>query len=199
MEEAELVDVPPQALLVEILERLLDEIRGRVVASGSVECAGLLFGKLLRDPRRGAGVLQVTQAVDVQPGRDGASAVHFAFGADSLVAARRAASRPGEAALPVGWYHSHPACTACAKRETCSAQMVYFSSDDVEVHSSAFPSAYQIGLVAGKVSDRPVEEPGFRLYGWVEGRVEELGYRLIREPSEPTVSQWVEPSGRGRS
>jgi proteasome lid subunit RPN8/RPN11 len=189
IQETPLPDVRPRAFVVEIAETLLEDIRSQVVDSGPVECAGLLVGTLLRDPRRKAGVLEVFDKVDVAAGPGGASGVHFSFGTESFLAARRATESRNDGSVTTGWHHSHAACVACSKHSTCRAQMVFFSSDDVDVHASAFPSAYMVGLVAGKVRELPATEAGFELYGWSHGQVQQLEYRVTRHRRESALTR----------
>jgi proteasome lid subunit RPN8/RPN11 len=179
-QETSLPDLPRGSFDIEIGADVLDAIRQQVLSSGAVECAGLLVGHLRRDPERGAGTLEVVGAVEVSAGAGGASSHHFAFGVDSFISARRATENRTDGAITVGWMHSHPACAACPKHPSCGMQTVFFSHRDVVVHSSGFPSAYMLALVVGKVSERPATEPGFRLYGWDEGRVAERSYRVTK-------------------
>jgi hypothetical protein len=110
--------------------------------------------------------------VAVPAGQGGASGAHFAFGAESFAAARRALAE-GPLAC-VGWYHSHPPCARCPENPGCAADFVFFSAADVQVHATAFPAGYMVALVAGKVRARPATDPGFRLYCWSEGAIGEV-------------------------
>jgi len=76
--------------------------------------------------------------------------------------------------VAVGWHHEHVACADCALTPTCERDTIFFSSDDYAVHASAFPRAYHVALVAGKLRERPARDPGFRLYGWDCGEIREL-------------------------
>jgi hypothetical protein len=107
--------------------------------------------------------------VPLPAGRHGASNLHFAFGPESFRLAREMVARTANGAAAAGWWHSHPPCEKCPSQPACTADTVFFSLDDVRVHASAFQSAHMVGLVAGKVRDRPATDPGFRLFGWHNG------------------------------
>ena len=145
---------------------------------GAVERAWLLVGGLDHDPGRGAAAIRAVTAVDVAMGRGGASQTHFAFEPGPFVEARERALRDFDGLAPVGWAHSHPPCEACPANPTCPSETRFFSADDVEVHSSAFASAYMIALVVGKAATAPATEPGFHLYGWRDARIVKLDYRV---------------------
>jgi proteasome lid subunit RPN8/RPN11 len=183
LEEAPLPHAETGCLAIEIQAGVLEEMRASVVAAGATECAGLLVGRLLRDPVRRAGVVEVTGVIEVAAGRGGRSGAHFAFDASSFLAARRAAESRRDGAVPVGWMHAHPPCAACFDQERCEVDTVFFSTDDVVVHSSAFPRSYQIAAVFGKVRDQPARRPGYRIYGWRGGRISERSHRTVGSPT----------------
>jgi proteasome lid subunit RPN8/RPN11 len=164
-------DVPEASLAVVVERSVLREIRAQVLAAPAVECAGVLAGALTHDPARRAARLTIGAHIPVAAGDGGTSRVHFAFGVNSFSAARRALEARGGAAVAAGWYHSHPPCADCARNPECRVQTVFFSADDVQVHAAAFPSAYAVALVAGKLRDHPATAPGVSLYAWREGRV----------------------------
>ena len=162
---------------------VIDAIRAAVVASKTVECAGLLTGELVHDRERGVAALRVTDQVPLPPGAGGASDVHFSFGPETFAAARRALAESG--AECVGWTHSHPPCERCPERPECTADLVFFSRDDHFVHAGAFQAPYMIGLVAGKVASQPATRPGFRLYGWAHGAVVEVPLDVVAATHQP--------------
>lgn len=173
MEAAVLDHVPVGTLAITIAPRVLEEIRAQVLALPGRECAGVLAGRLAHDAARGAALLSITAQLPVAAGAGGASQTHFAFGPNSFQAARRGLASMDGGTVMAGWFHSHPACAECPRNPTCQAHTVFFSSDDIRVHASAFPDAYAVALVAGKVRDRGATDPGFGLYAWHQGRVAE--------------------------
>ena len=179
-EERALPDAARGTVSAEVHAPLLDEIRRRVVASATVEIGGFLLGRLLRDPDRGAGRIEITGWLEVPAGESGASNVHFSFGPRSFLAARERA-RGGDEGRIVGWLHSHPSCPACSEPENagCHAHTLFFSADDKLVHAAGFSAAYMVARVAGKVREAPATRPAFGLYGWSAGRIVERPFRLI--------------------
>jgi proteasome lid subunit RPN8/RPN11 len=176
LEPARLSALAPGELDVEIDAAVLDRVREEALRAGPVERAWLLLGCVLHDAERGAASVRAERAIGVEPGAAGASRVHFAFGAESWLAARQAVREAGGLVL-VGWAHSHPPCDRCPERPDCEAETVFFSADDREVQAAAFASPYMLGLVVGKRRRRPATEPGFRLYAWIRGEVRERGFR----------------------
>lgn len=170
-------DVPRGTLAVAIERDVLAAIRDRVLGAGTVECAGVLAGNLVHDPKRGAARLEITGQVAVEAGEGGASMTHFAFGANSFVAARRMIAEMKEGTVAAGWWHSHPPCADCPRNPSCRAETIFFSADDAQVHAAAFPAAYAVALVAGKLRDRPATDPGIALYAWSGAAVEEVPLR----------------------
>lgn len=169
--EGSLPELPAGSLAVEVEGSLLDVIQRRVVEAGSTERAAMLLGTVLHDPVRGAALVQVREEIPLAAGRGGASQAHFAFDPASFVQARREAARRDDGLVPVGWEHSHPPCESCLERPSCPAETVFFSASDVEVQAVAFPSAFMVGLVAGKLRHLPAQRPGFRLFGWQGAQV----------------------------
>jgi proteasome lid subunit RPN8/RPN11 len=174
LRDAPLPGVPAGETVFAIDAAVLRALRGIWAASGAVERAGLLLGHVVRDAPRAA-------AAPLEAGRRCASRVQFAFDAASFAEARRAAEARSDAAVSVGWYHSHPPCAECPRRRDCRTDTLFFSDDDVEVHASAFPSPYMAGLVVGKLAGQPAARPGFRLYAWERARVGERPFAVLAD------------------
>lgn len=175
-------------LAVVIDADLLDGIREAVVASPGIECAGLLTGQLIHDPERGAAALAVTDHIRATAGEGGASDVHFTFTADSFLAARRTLASAPDGSVTAGWWHSHPPCARCGENPECRADTIFFSLADLQVHATAFPAAYMVALVAGKLARDSARRPGFRLYGWEHGVVGERPMAPVGEEVEPRLT-----------
>jgi len=178
LESVQLPSAAPGEFSVEFDHRLLTELSDAVASADAVERAWLLLGSICHDRSRGAAELRVRGAVPVETGRGGASQHHFAFDPATFVAARRAAVSTMAGAIPIGWSHSHPPCAECRATNGCLVDTRFFSTDDVEVHSTAFTSPYTVGLVIGKVGNRPAAQLGFRLYGWQKAQIRERDYRV---------------------
>jgi hypothetical protein len=160
---------------------VLEALREEVVAEGAAERAGLLVGRLLHDAERGAAMAHVTGKIDVEAGPGGASRAHFALGPESFRAGLEKARRRRDGTVVTGWGHTHPPCQHCVSTPSCVVDTVCFSGDDEDVHSTAFSSAYMVGLVAGKLGNLPATQPGFRLYGWEKGKVTERSFAVSGE------------------
>jgi proteasome lid subunit RPN8/RPN11 len=173
-----LAELAPGSLEVTVDERLLGRLRDAVVRVGRVEQAGLLAGRILHDPDRSAIRIAISDEVPLIPVTGGASESHFTFDPADMVAARRRVLERGDGQVPVGWHHSHPTCAECPARPECTGDTVFFSSADVDVHARLMPSAQLVALVAGKVRHLPATRPGFRLYGWQQGRVGRRAFRI---------------------
>lgn len=182
LQAAALDHVPSGALAITMAPRVLEEIRAQVLAVPTLECAGILAGRLAHDAGRGAALLSITAQVPVAAGAGGASGTHFAFGANSFQQARKMLATMGEGTLAAGWFHSHPACAECPRTPSCRAHTVFFSADDIQVHSSAFPAAYTVALVAGKVRNRPATDPGVALYAWQHASLVECTLSVTTPP-----------------
>ncbi|MCP5040853.1 MAG: hypothetical protein GY944_07465 [bacterium] len=172
-----LPDIEPGNVSAEIDATLLGALQAQFRSAGPVERAWLLVGEVTHDAERGAACVHAVTAVDVARGRGGASMSHFAFEPSAFVQARNRATRDFDGLIPVGWAHSHPVCEDCPQNLECPAETRFFSSADVEVHTTAFPSPYMIALVIGKAGAAPATEPAFRLYGWRDAQVREIQFR----------------------
>jgi len=170
---ASILNAAADSVSIIIEPQVLDAIRRVAVRSGTVETAGLLVGQLLHDRQRRAAEIHVTDQVPIPAGDGGASSVHFAFGITSFHTARELVARAGEGLHVLGWHHSHPPCAQCPRSPDCKAETVFFSPDDERVMACAFPAAYMVALVEGKLAARPAWDPGFRLYGWTHATIAE--------------------------
>lgn len=184
LQAAVLADAEARSFRVEVSGELLEAVRAKIVGAGALEYAALLVGRLLHDADRGACVLRVTGCIDLEAGEGGRSHTHFALGADSFTSGLRALRESGSQAIVAGWLHSHPACPDCPSNPTCPVHTVFFSAKDVAVHAVAFAPAHNVGLVGGKLGDEPATRPGFRLYGWEQGRVSSRPFSVIDHPRE---------------
>ena len=99
--------------------------------------------------------------------------VHFTFSADSWAKLHRDRTAHYAQLDIVGWFHTHPDLG------------VFYSSDDVVVHSAAFTQPWHAGLVVDPVR----EEAAF--FGWVDGALRPFdGFYELRERQPETVVPW---------
>jgi hypothetical protein len=176
--DAHLPDLSPGEVAAQLDASLLELLSQGFRESGPIERAWLLVGSVEHDSKQGAALIHGVTAVAVAQGRGGASQTHFAFEPGPFVEARERAYREFDGLVPIGWAHTHPPCEACPQNPACPSDTRFFSAADVEVHTSAFPSAFMVALVVGKVGAAPATEPGFRLYGWRDAQMTEITYRV---------------------
>ncbi len=99
--------------------------------------------------------------------------VHFTFSADSWARLHRDRTAHYAQLDIVGWFHTHPDLG------------VFYSSDDVVVHSAAFTQPWHVGLVVDPVR----EEAAF--FGWVDGALRAFnGFYELRERQPESVMPW---------
>lgn len=99
--------------------------------------------------------------------------VHFTFSADSWSKLHDDRAAHYSNLDIIGWFHTHPDLG------------VFYSSDDVVVHSAAFTLPWHVGLVVDPVR----EEASF--FGWVAGQLAPLsGFYELPERRPDTQSPW---------
>lgn len=131
------------------------------------ELGGLLLGRVYRHQR--TAFVEITAALPAINLDHGP--IHFSFKADSWTQL----NRDREAKYPqlevVGWFHTHPGLG------------VFYSSDDVVVHTSSFTLAWQVGLVVDPIR----QEASF--FGHVDGRIAPLPgfYELLAEQPRSVI------------
>lgn len=184
---AALPETEPGTIEVRVHEDLLLDLDRQLQATPLLEIAGLLAGRMLHDPERAACVVELAHYFRLPAGDAGSSGSHFDFGSQTFRAMRRTVDALEDGLACTGWAHSHPACEACKDHPECPTQTVFFSDDDVAVHASSFGAPYQVGLVAGKLADRPVTAPGFLAFGWRRAVVEGVTFRIARGHGENTT------------
>ncbi|MBX7251769.1 MAG: Mov34/MPN/PAD-1 family protein [Candidatus Promineofilum sp.] len=133
------------------------------------ELGGALLGHAYR--YKGSVVVEVKAALPAVSSDHGP--VHFTFSADSWSRLHRDRTAHYAQLDIVGWFHTHPDLG------------VFYSSDDVVVHSAAFTLPWHVGLVVDPVRD----EAAF--FGWVDGALTTLnGFYELRDRQPETVVPW---------
>ncbi len=154
----------------------LRQIEGYSVSDLRRELGGVLLGQKIEEEQ--AILVKVLAALPVMS--DDHGPVHFTFTADSWAQLHKdKASRYPELDI-VGWYHTHPNLG------------VFYSADDVIVHSAAFVLPWQVGLVVD-----PVRGEGF-FVGWQIGSNDEAdpkliaieGYYELLDEQKSSVASW---------
>jgi len=169
-------------LPVFIPERVLDQAAALTRAAGRLETGGILIGRLLRDKdRRDLGV-DVTALIPARHAE--AERMQIAFTADTFEYVRHAIDVRGRGEIMLGSMHSHPfLCNPdCPpeSRRVCPLQSDFFSSQDVQMHTTLFPKAYTIALVA-TISDEGLRHA---LFAWDEGVIRQRGFFILDPTKE---------------
>lgn len=133
------------------------------------ELGGALLGHAFRHEDRL--FVEVKATVPAVSGDHGP--VHFKFTADSWAQLHKDRSAAYPDLEVVGWFHTHPDLG------------VFYSSDDVVVHSAAFTLPWQVGLVVDPVRSEAC------FFGWVQGKLTALdGFYERHENSTESAISW---------
>lgn len=158
--------VPGQPYVI-ISQQAIQQVDVHARSNLRTELGGALLGKAYRhEDKIFVEIRAALMAVSADHGP-----VHFTFNADTWAQFQqdRAARYPDLDI--VGWFHTHPALG------------VFYSSDDVVVHSAAFTLPWHVGLVI----DPDSQEAGF--FGWVNGQLAPFSgcYELLDQQREPMM------------
>ncbi|CUS05251.2 protein of unknown function [Candidatus Promineifilum breve] len=135
----------------------------------NVELGGALLGQVYR--YKSGVVVEVKAALPATSSDHGP--VHFTFSADSWSSLHRDRAAHYANLDIIGWFHTHPDLG------------VFYSGDDVVVHSAAFTQPWHVGLVVDPLRD----EAAF--FGWVGGALSPLaGFYELPERQPQTVIPW---------
>lgn len=146
----------------------LEEIRAHSHSQTASELGGVLLGQAYE--HNGEQYVEVTAALPA-PSED-RGPYHFTFNADVWAHVNRERDAQHPALQIVGWFHTHPGLG------------VFFSADDVVVHSAAFAMPWHVALVVDPVR----QDAAF--FGWRGHEVVPLSgfYELGRNGDEEAVA-----------
>ena len=170
----------PADVEVVLPETLLDEVCALTEAAGERETGGILIGHLCRDENRGDVGLEITAQI---PARHAVSAAEkLTFTSETWTDVRGAVALRKQGELLVGWWHSHPAFSWCARcpierQRVCQLASGFLSADDKALHRSVFAGAYTQALLVTK----SVAGLDTRVFGWRGGVLKARGFRVSRE------------------
>ncbi len=166
-------------------QRVLDEAMALARAAGDVETGGVLVGKLHRDCAPSDGgvpeiFVEITAQIPAPHTRSQANKLTFTADTWAAVHAALALRRLDE--LMLGWWHLHPdfcRLRGCPpeRRARCTAASPFFSAEDVHLHATCFPSAYQIALL---ISDSTATGLTWSAFGWRQGMVSARPVHVLR-------------------
>ena len=167
------VIMSPQALQA-VDAHLLSDIRK--------ELGGFLLGTSYQED--GRLYVDIDAAVIAHSDKNGP--VHFTFTADSWAMAHQEREQFYPDLHIVGWFHSHPDLG------------VFYSADDVTVHTTAFSSLWHVGLVVDPVRREAC------VFGWeleLDGRPKELiplkGFVEMAPNTDDSMIDWRWTHGTG--
>ncbi len=147
-------DYPSQRQVRVILSQTaIEQISQHAHSDLNREVGGALLGRVVR--HQAQTFVEALQALPAPSSDHGP--LHFTFSADTwaYINQRREASFP-ELEI-VGWFHTHPNLS------------VFFSSDDVVVHTAAFTLPWQVGMVVDPIQNEVC------FFGWEnDGRNNEI-------------------------
>lgn len=155
--------------IVLVSQTALLQVAAHSASNLGVELGGALLGKAYR--HQGRVIVQVMAALPAVNQDHGP--VHFHFSADSWVNLQKDQATHYADLDIIGWFHTHPDLG------------VFYSSDDVVVHSAAFTLPWHVGLVIDPVRDEAC------FFGWVEGELSPLsGYYELPDRQPERVVKW---------
>ncbi len=156
-------------VLVSHRKQALSQIRAHSITDLRSELGGVLLGHAYRD-----GEQLLVDVIAALPARnDDHGPIHFTFTADawSQIHHERAQKYPDLEI--VGWFHTHPGLG------------VFYSSDDVVVHTAAFTLPWHVGLVVDPLGNEA------SYFGWQEGVLTPIsGYFEQLDSQEKPIAPW---------
>lgn len=166
--------------------RIVDEADELTERAGGVETGGILIGRLIRETETRKPGLDITAQIPARRAEGASSKLTFTAECWADVRAAVALRRSDEVML--GWWHSHPAKAWCnpkctpEQRRNCPLNHQFFSEEDIHLHQTVFPRAYQCALVVTHT------ESGMKhaMFGWRAGSVARRGF-TVTQPSPQAV------------
>lgn len=158
--------VPGQPYII-ISQQAIGQINQHAHSNLNTELGGALLGKAYRHENKV--FVEISAALPAVSPDHGP--VHFTFDANTWTKLQEDRTAQYPDLDIVGWFHTHPALG------------VFYSSDDVVVHSAAFTLPWHVGLVV----DPEVAEAGF--FGWVNGQLAPFSgcYELLDQQARPLM------------
>ncbi|MCP5099507.1 MAG: hypothetical protein GY943_28460 [Chloroflexi bacterium] len=152
-------------------QEALAQIRAHSISNLRTELGGVLLGHAYRNGKQL--FVEVKAALPAVSKDHGP--VHFTFSADSWTQIHQDKAAQYPELEIIGWFHTHPALG------------VFYSSDDVVVHSAAFTLPWHVGLVVDPIRNEAC------FFGWQHGELTPFTgfYEALTTQSEPVVGWQV--------
>lgn len=150
-------------------QQALSQIRAHSITNLRSELGGVLLGHAYRD-----GDQLLVEVIAALPARnDDHGPVHFTFTADAWSQIHHDRNGQYPDLEIVGWFHTHPGLG------------VFYSSDDVVVHTAAFTLPWHVGLVVDPLGNHA------SYFGWQDGVLAPIMGYYEQLDSQPTpVAPW---------
>lgn len=159
----------PDQIRIIVGQTALRQIADHSISNLSTELGGALLGRAYR--HQGDLFVEVSAVLPAQNQDHGP--IHFTFTADSWAQFQRDRTAHYPDLDIVGWFHTHPGLG------------VFYSSDDVVVHSAAFTLPWHVGLVVDPVRHEAC------FFGWVDGVLAPLpGFYELMDQQKDSVVDW---------
>lgn len=159
-----------------IPDRVISEAKALARSAGDIETGGVLIGRLFRDSDSTEIFSVITALIPAH--HTIADRSSLTFTAETWAAVRSAVDLRRGNEIILGWIHSHPFwCRSCPheRRQLCPLMHPFFSRDDISLHRTVFPGAFNIAVL---LSDLGESELRCDVYGWRFGMMMSRGYYL---------------------
>jgi hypothetical protein len=156
---------------------ILAEAEGRAHSAGRLESGGILVGKLHRDAELREVFLEITALIPAAHAE--AERLRLTFQPETWTAVRNAMELRDANEAICGFQHSHPRfCGDCPaeSRASCVWARPFFSGEDVHLHRTIFPKAFQVALLTSDLGGPTYDQS---LFGWDRGVVSARGFQVI--------------------
>lgn len=179
---------PGADMPVFIPERVINEAKALARDAGDIETGGVLIGRLFRDSESTEVFSAITAFIPAR--HTVADRSRLTFTAETWAAVRAAVDLRGEDEMLLGWIHSHPFwCRSCPheRRQLCPLMRPFFSRDDIALHRTVFPGAFNIAVL---LSDFGEPDLSCDVFGWRFGMVMSRDYYL----TGPAATEYAPPA-----
>lgn len=146
-------------------------------AAGDLETGGVLIGKLRRASDANDIFVDITAQIPAL--HTESRSAKLTFTPETWAAVTRVIELRGRNELMLGWWHLHPNwCAKCPpeSQALCPLRRDFFSDDDVHLHRTCFPRAYQFAML---VSDHGERGLSTSYHGWRRGMVSARSVNVI--------------------
>lgn len=150
-------------------QQALNQIRAHSISNLRSELGGVLLGHAYRN-----GDQLLVEVIAALPARnDDHGPIHFTFTADAWTQIHHERAKKYPELEIVGWFHTHPGLG------------VFYSSDDVVVHTAAFTLPWHVGLVVDPLGNEA------SYFGWQDGTLMPIpGYFEQLDTQETAIAPW---------